>query len=231
MVGDALTITDYIRTLRQHWPWVLLSAVLATVGGFLYSLAITPTYEAKAQVFVSTQGGGAISDLTQGSTFTQQRVKSYVDLSSSPRLLQPVIDTLRLTTTPQALASQVKATSPLDTVLINVAVTDTNPSRARDIANAVADAYPKLVAELETPPDEAKSPVNVSRKDSHHPNSARLATPAAQLDAWVAIGARSWRRSGCHARHPRQDHQVQGRRPGHSRGARNDDGRRGRRGH
>ena len=115
-----------------------------------------PTYRAKAHVFVSTQGGDTIGELTQGSTFTQQRVKSYVDLASSPRLLKPVIDSLALPSTPEALAEQVRASSPLDTVLINIAVSHSNPDQARDIANAIADTYPLLVAELETPPGEAK---------------------------------------------------------------------------
>lgn len=158
-----MTFAEYLRLLRQYWLAVALAAALGAAGALGYSLVSTPLYQAKAQVFVSTQGGSDISALIQGSTFTQQRVKSYTDLVNSPRLLQPVIDTLHLPMTPDALAGEVSANSPPDTVMINIAVTDPSPTRARDIANAIADTFPKLVAELETPPGEAKSPVNVSR--------------------------------------------------------------------
>lgn len=162
-MGGQLTITDYLRVLRQHWVPVATSTLIAALGSLCYSLSVTATYQASAQVFVSIQGVSGISELTQGGNFTQQRVKSYVDLASSPRLLQPVIDALSLQTSPESLASAVSATNPLETVLIDITVKDSDPARARNIANAVADAYPNLVAELETPPGEAKSPVNISR--------------------------------------------------------------------
>ena len=161
--GGSVTLADYLRLLRQHWLSALLTSLLVAVGALGYSLALTPLYRAKSQIFVSTQASGDIADLTQGSSFTEKRVKSYTDLVTSPRLLQPVIDALHLPMTTESLAEEVVATSPLDTVLIDITVTDPYPTRARDIANAIADTYPKFVAELETPPHEARSPVNVSR--------------------------------------------------------------------
>ncbi len=43
------------------------------------------------------------------------------------------------------------ASSKLDSVLLDVAVTDPSPQRATDIVNAVAEVFPDLVAELERP--------------------------------------------------------------------------------
>ena len=50
------------------------------------------------------------------------------------------------------LQKNVKASSKLDSVLIDVTVTDESPVRARDIANALSDEFVVMVQELETPP-------------------------------------------------------------------------------
>lgn len=161
-----MTLEDYVRLLRQNWLLVLILGVVGGSASLGYSLLTTPMYEARAQVFVSTSAAADISDMTQGGNFTQQRVKSYVDLISSTKLLSQVIGDLHLDVSPVELAKRVEATNPTETVLINIAVTDSSPTRARDVANAISEAFPQLVAELETPPREAQSPVHVSRTET-----------------------------------------------------------------
>lgn len=161
-----MTLEDYVRLLRQNWLLVLILGMVGGSASLGYSLLTTPMYEARAQVFVSTSAAADISDMSAGGNFTQQRVKSYVDLVSSTRLLSQVIGDLHLEVLPVDLAKHVEATNPTETVLINIAVTDSAPTRARDIANAISEAFPKLVAELETPPREAQSPVHVSRTET-----------------------------------------------------------------
>src|SRR3712207_1142519 len=92
-----VTIAQYLRLLRDQWIAVLALTVLGTLGAGVFSLLQTPTYEARTQLFVSTSNPpGSLGELSQGSTFTQQRVKSYTDLLTSPRLLEPVIQRLDL---------------------------------------------------------------------------------------------------------------------------------------
>jgi polysaccharide biosynthesis transport protein len=158
-----VTIAQYVRLLRQQWVLVALITLAGTAGASAYTFSQTPVYQSDTQLFVSTSSDGSdISQLTQGSTFTQQRVKSYTDLLTSPRVLQPVIQQLNLGISAEQLAGQVTASSPLDTVLIDVTVTDTSPQRARDIADAIAAQFPDLVAQLETPSGGTTSPVKVS---------------------------------------------------------------------
>jgi polysaccharide biosynthesis transport protein len=159
-----VTFTQYLRLIREQWLAVLLLTVLGLGGAGLYSGLATPRYQARAELFVSTSGalGDDVSALTQGSTFTQQRVKSYADLVTSPGVLDPVIRDLHLTTTADALAEQVTATSPLETVLLEITVSDTSPQRAADTANAISSEFPSLVNTLETPIGAKASPVRVS---------------------------------------------------------------------
>ncbi|MBK6873773.1 MAG: hypothetical protein IPG94_20985 [Kineosporiaceae bacterium] len=157
-----LTFVDYVRALRRSWGVVVITTLITAAGAQTMSLLQTPLYEARAQVFVSTSGAGDVADLNQGHLYREARQVLHGP-GIEPRLLQPVIESLQLPGTAESLAAEVSASSPLDTVLIDITATNPDPTRARDIANAIADTYPKLVAELETPPGESKSPVNVSR--------------------------------------------------------------------
>ncbi len=66
------------------------------------------------------------------------------------------------TLTADQIGHEVSADNPLDTVLLNVHVRDTDPARAQAIANAVAQQFGLLVNDLETPQGAGTSPVKVS---------------------------------------------------------------------
>ena len=69
----------------------------------LVTLWSPKVYQARTQLFVSTSGSADSTQLLQGSSFTQQRVKSYSDLITTPTVLDPVIKQLGLNTTADAL--------------------------------------------------------------------------------------------------------------------------------
>ena len=98
---------------------------VCTLVGLLVPAVITftttPTYESQAQIFVSTPASTLdISALATGSSFSQQRVKSYAQIVNSPITLKPVIDRLNLDMTTEELGAMITASAPLDTVLISL---------------------------------------------------------------------------------------------------------------
>jgi len=140
------------RLILRHLPIVLI----ASMGGLSLGLFITviskPLYSATSTIFVSTPAAVLdVSALAQGSNFTQQRVKSYAQLISAEGTLAPVIELLKLETTPEKLAKRIRATVPIDTVIIDVTVKDESPQLAMDIANAVALSFSNSVQQLELP--------------------------------------------------------------------------------
>ena len=158
-----MTLTEYLRVIRQQWWLVLLLTALALGGAAAYTFTVTPTYTASTKLFISVSTNGRdVADLSSGSTFTQQRVKSYADIVTSAAVLDEVIGELHLPYTTTELAQEITADSPLDTVLLQVSVTDTAPTRAAGIANALATAFPRFVDALETPRNGTTSPVKVS---------------------------------------------------------------------
>jgi capsular exopolysaccharide synthesis family protein len=159
-----VTIAQYFRVLRRQWFVVVLLAALSVGGATAYTVRQTPTYSATTQLFVSVHSAEVadISQMSQGSTLIQQRVKTYADVVTSPKVLDVVREQLRLFTTAQSLAGQVHVDSPLDTVLLNITVTDASPVQAAAIANAIAGQFPTFVAQLESRPGVTQSPVTVT---------------------------------------------------------------------
>lgn len=164
-----MDLGDYIRILRKNWPVVSALLVLGFAASAGYTLTRTPTYESSSTIFVSTQGGTTTAELQQGSNFTQARINTYVGLVTTPAVLDPVISTLGLKTTSAALQNNVKATAALNSTLISVTVTDTDPSRASATANEVASSLSTVVSELEPPVDGGTSPVKLSTVSAAQP--------------------------------------------------------------
>lgn len=152
----------YFLVLR-NLAIVLSSVLLGLGGGVLITALMTPTYQAQAQLFVSTPSSSVdLSALVQGSSFSQQRVKSYAQIINSPSTLVPVIQQLNLRISAEELSKRVRASAPLDTVLINVTVTDESASRAAAIANAVGREFSRTVNELELSTIQETAAIQVS---------------------------------------------------------------------
>jgi non-specific protein-tyrosine kinase len=158
-------LRDYVRLLRRRWRLILLVTTVGAVAGVALSVLQPKVYTAKTQLFVSAQDRASSSDITSaytGGLFTQQRVKSYVNIITSVRTATTVTERLGLRQTPRQLAKHISASAPLDTVLISVSVTDPDPLQAQRIANAVGAAFPGIVDEIEKPIGGGPSPVKVS---------------------------------------------------------------------
>ena len=148
--------------MRKRWR-VIIATLLVAVGAAAIVTSLSPkVYEAETQLFVSTSGGSDATALLQGSSFTQQRVQSYAAIITTPSVLKPVISELGLNTTAENLAQHITATVPLNTVIIQVAVTDASPEQSARIADAVGKQFTTTVSVLESVSKSSPSPVKVS---------------------------------------------------------------------
>ena len=158
-----MELRDYWRLVVRYFPLLIASTLVGIVLAAVVTFTATPEFKATAQIFISTPASSMdINALATGSSFSQQRVKSYSQIINGPTTLQPVIDQLKLKTTAQELAGRVSASAPLDTVLINVTVSDPSATEAALIANAVAQQFAVTVDTLEVAQSGGGSPVKVS---------------------------------------------------------------------
>ncbi|WP_282071645.1 polysaccharide biosynthesis tyrosine autokinase [Janibacter hoylei] len=158
-----MELQDYLRILRKRWLTIAITTLVVIGLAALLTAVQTKQYSSSTQFFVSVSGTGDTAQLQQGSTFTQERVKSYAQLLTTPRALNPVAEELGDDTTAGDLADKVQVTTPPDTVLLEVTVTDTDPARAQEIARAIGETFPDVVSDIERPSgSDRSSPVKVS---------------------------------------------------------------------
>lgn len=161
--GDpSLDLHDYLRILRRNWILLIASTLVGVLAAGAASIIVKPTYTSATQLFVAIQGAGSVTELQQGNTFSQARVQSYVKTVTAPVILQPAIDELGLSETPNELAGRIRAKSDPNTVLINIEVDDTSPAQAAAIAQAVAASLVRGLDSLERPKAGGTSPVSLS---------------------------------------------------------------------
>lgn len=147
-----MELQDYLKTLRRQWVVVVATTAAFLLLAGLYVATATPIYSARTELFVAAESSaGTPQEQLEASDFSQDRVKSYVQVVDSELVLQPVIDELELDTSVESLAGKVSATVPTDTVIIAVRVSDASPQQAATIADAVAASFKTAAAQLEDP--------------------------------------------------------------------------------
>lgn len=143
-----MELRDYMSSLRKRWLSIVAVTLTALALSAVVTIATTPTYTARTSLFFVVGGSGSVTELAQGSTYAQRQVASYAEVATSPYVLGPVIEDLDLAASVDELAQQVEITIPADTVVIEIAVADTTPQRAADIANAVGTELAVAVTDL-----------------------------------------------------------------------------------
>ena len=142
-----MELRDYLRILRKGWPLILAFVVLGSALGVGLTVWTTRIYQASVQIFVATAIGDDPSQLAQGNTFSQAQVQSYISIADAPTVTEPVIQRLKLDLTSQQLSDKITADAPQNKVLINLHVTDHDPSTAANLANALATQFNEVVAQ------------------------------------------------------------------------------------
>lgn len=183
-----MELRDYIRILHKNWIVILVLLIVGLAGGAGYAYMQAPKYEASTQLYVSVRTeGAATGELVQGTTFARQMVTSYVDVIGTALVLDPVIDDLNLDESAATLSKRITATTPLNTVLINISVTDQDPALAAKIADQTAASFAQVVQnDLERPDAESgASPVQITITD---PAAEPLTPSSPSIPLFIVLG-------------------------------------------
>ena len=160
-----MDLKQYARVLLAHWALIVATVVVCTVAAAAIAWTREPVYRTHTQLFVATTGSASDmspSETYQGGLFSQQRVTSYANIVSSPRVAEAIVAELDLSRSVQQVQAAIQASVPEGTVLIDVTVTDSSPELAQAIANAVGQKFPDFINTLESSQPERRSPVKVS---------------------------------------------------------------------
>jgi len=140
-----LDLRQLSRLVRRWWWLLLLAPLLAAGAAYATSSRQAPLYSATATLLINpsqTQGQQELTGLQAG----ERLGATYQRLVATDPILQAVIDRLSLTMTVDELQKRITASAVTGTQLLRISVSDTDPARAAEIANAVAEEFPALIA-------------------------------------------------------------------------------------
>jgi capsular polysaccharide biosynthesis protein len=134
------SILDYTQTLWR-WLWLLLLVAMATGAVAYYITNQQPrVYQSSSRAIVNVVSRSDYYD-SYTATYTSQRLaETYAQTMVTEPLLQAVSEKLGY-----PLTGTVKATSVENSPIFVVTVTDSDPRKAADTANAVVEAFAEKV--------------------------------------------------------------------------------------
>ena len=138
-------LTDYFRTLRRMWIWVLILAVAGGVFAYVRDyMTWSPRYTASATFTITASQDG--SDATSGSyafydnSTAEQMANTFPYILTSGVLSRRAAETMGR----DAVSGQIQASSEENTNLFTMSVTDVDAELAYETLQAVIECYPDV---------------------------------------------------------------------------------------
>lgn len=146
----------FILLLSKAWLIALVGMLTAIIGFAISAFVIAPTFESTSKIYIlnkQQENTVTYSDVQLGTQLT----KDYAQLITSRLVLEKVIEDLKLTEIYEdidyeAMLNKVAVTTPTDTRILSITVTDTDPVMAMEMANCireVAAVHIKNVMDIE----------------------------------------------------------------------------------
>lgn len=134
----------FILLISRMWLIVLVGMLTAVIGFAFSAFLIAPTYESTSKIYIlnkQQENTVTYSDVQLGTQLT----KDYAELITSRLVLEKVIEELQLEDVYEGMdykemLEKVEVTTPTDTRILSITVTDTDPVMAMNIANSVREA-------------------------------------------------------------------------------------------
>ena len=153
--------TDLLGAVRSRWLLLVAGLLLGLLGGYAVTQVMTPQYTSTSRLFVSAAAPDATAAYS-ASLLSEGRIASYAEILTSQALASRVISDLELDMTPAELVRKVSVATVPETVILDITVTDSSPTRARRIAQGIDNAFVSQVASLETAPGATTAPIKVT---------------------------------------------------------------------
>jgi non-specific protein-tyrosine kinase len=134
-----MELGEIIRIIWKRLWLIALGTLLISVAVFVISKNMEPVYQAKVTMMVKQSSNASMADFTSILTGGDDLGLTYGELLKTRPILEMAIANLNLDLSPDDLRDDMLGTHPVaGTELLELTVDDTDPLRARDIANEIA---------------------------------------------------------------------------------------------
>lgn len=142
-----MELKQYVSMLWK-WNWLIVLATAVAIGSSYWATRGTPRLYRTSTTLMVGQFVQSTNPTAQDFQTSQQLAQTYAQMVRQQPVLQGTVDALGLRTGWRSLAGQVSALPMARTQLIQISVVDTDPERAKILANEVAH---QLILQSPTP--------------------------------------------------------------------------------
>lgn len=143
---DTVDILEIVRILLKKWHVLIISALAVGIATFFFTkIFITPQYSATSELFVLSKSTTltSLADIQLSSQLTND----YKIVVSDRPVLDKVISNLKLAEDYESLKEKITLTNPTNSRILYITVKDSDPNRAKLIADEIADVASLFIAE------------------------------------------------------------------------------------
>lgn len=145
-----ITLQDIFWSLKKYFFWIILTTAVFTAGAFAYTeFFVTPMYATSFSMGVNSNGRESSEQVTNNELVAEARIAStYQVLLTSQPVVDAVREKLGNTMSAEKIKSMISSGVKKDTMVIIITITDSNPQRATDVANALSAVAPEVLGKL-----------------------------------------------------------------------------------
>ena len=148
---ETIDLREYFHIIKKRaWIIALITILAVVTSGIISFFVLSPVYEANTTLIVNTEQNKSTNNMITGDQLavTQKLTLTYGEIIKSRAVLGSVIKKLDLDIEYNDLEKMITVSPVKDTQIMSVTVQDTNPERARDIANAIPNVFTKEVKRI-----------------------------------------------------------------------------------
>jgi capsular exopolysaccharide synthesis family protein len=138
----------FVRTLAARWKIAVPAVLVCVVGAGFITAVQTKQYQASATILMSFSGQTSLNDAEYAAQASQQRLSSYAQIAGGPMVAQRAVDQLQIPMSADELAAKTKVVYTPDSTVLQLTLTDTDPTRVAALAAAMADQFTAVVPTL-----------------------------------------------------------------------------------
>ena len=144
---EEINLKELFDYFKSKLKWIMVTVIILIVIGNIYTIITrVPMYKSDTTIVLVSENDKEYN--TSELQLNKNLVGTYSEIIKSRKVLEPVIENLRLKYTYAGLKSNVTVTSVANTEIIRVTVSDKKAESATKIANEIADVFTAEVQKI-----------------------------------------------------------------------------------
>jgi len=149
-LNEEMELKDLLQIIRKRLGLIALITLTSLLISVIVSFfLLDEVYETSTTLMVGNTQNYQTNTIEYNDILVNQKlVNTYSEIAKSDRVLDKVIERLRLELKPDDLRKKITVASVKETEIIRITVEDTDPVFATNLANAIADVFMKEVVDI-----------------------------------------------------------------------------------